>query len=98
MNELTPVGTDCRAPHLDEVLSQIDGNLTELQERFGGAFEKEEAKAVVAGFDGDVYKAAKLCREPTNDYVSHMSVEDLISAGRKPVWRLTSPTGWRTYR
>ena len=54
MNELTPVGTDYRVPHLDEVLSQIDGNLTELQERFGGAFEKEEAKAVVAGFDGDV--------------------------------------------
>ena len=67
MNELTPVGTDYRVPHLDEVLSQIDGNLTELQERFGGAFEKEEAKAVVAGFGGDVEKAAKLCRELTDD-------------------------------
>ncbi len=50
--------------------------------RFGCAFSHEEAEAVVAGFGGDVQRASKLYRELTEDYVSHMSVEDLIKAGK----------------
>ena len=68
-------------PITDEALFEIDSDFTDLQEQFGCAFSQEEAEAVVAGFDGDVKRASKLYRELTEDYVSSMSVEDLIKAG-----------------
>ena len=68
--------------HPDEALFEIDSDFTDLQEQFGCAFSQEEAEAVVAGFDGDVKRASKLYRELTEDYVSSMSVDDLIKAGK----------------
>lgn len=55
---------------------------SELEEQFGCAFTQEEAEAVVAGFGGDVSRASKLYRELTEDYVSTMTVEALIEAGK----------------
>ena len=75
--------TDKKERHPDEALFDIGSDLTDLQEQFGGAFSQEEAEAVVAGFDGDVSRAAQLYRELTEDYVSHMTVEDLIKAGKE---------------
>jgi hypothetical protein len=71
-----------KKPHPDEALFDIGSDLTDLQEQFGGAFSHEEAEAAVAGFDGDVKRAAKLYRKLTEDYASHMTVEDLIKAGK----------------
>ena len=66
----------------EEERLETDSDLTDLEEQFGGAFSQEEAEAVVAGFDGDVKRAASLYRELTEDYVSHMTVEALIKAGK----------------
>ena len=70
-------------PHPDEALFDIGSDLTDLQEQFGGAFSHEEALAVVAGFDGDVNRAASLYRDLTEDYVRSMTVDDLIKAGKE---------------
>ena len=72
-----PINTD------DDVEFEIDSDVIRdwLKGQFGGAFSYEEAKAVVAGFDGDVERASKLYRELTEDYVSTMTVEDIIKAG-----------------
>ena len=69
--------------HPDEALFDIGSDLTDLQEQFGGAFTQEEAEAVVAGFDGDVSRAARLYKRLTDGYVSFMTVEDLIKAGKE---------------
>ncbi|MDG1409099.1 MAG: hypothetical protein P8Q50_15165 [Octadecabacter sp.] len=58
-------------------------DLTYYQEQFGGAFSQEEAEAVVAGFNGDVSRAASLYKNLTDGYVSHMTVEALIKAGKE---------------
>ena len=70
-------------PHPDEALFDIGSDLTDLQEQFGGAFSHEEAEAVVAGFDGDVKRAASLYKDLTDGYASHMAVEALIKAGKE---------------
>ena len=59
-----------------------DSKMTDLQEQFGCAFTHEDAEAVVAGFDGDVGRASRLYRELTEGYVSFMTVEALIEAGK----------------
>tara|TARA_B110000503_G_scaffold8062_1_gene11037 strand:- start:961 stop:1188 length:228 start_codon:yes stop_codon:yes gene_type:complete len=68
--------------HPDEALFDIGSDLTDLQEQFGGAFTQEEAEAVVVGFDGDVSRAASLYKDLTDGYVSFMTVEELIKAGK----------------
>jgi hypothetical protein len=72
-----------KKPHPDEALFDIGSDVTDLQEQFGGAFTQEEAEAVVAGFDGDVSRAASLYKDLTDGYVSFMTVEDLIKAGQQ---------------
>ena len=69
--------------HLDEALFDIGSDLTHLQEQFGGAFSQEEAEAVVAGFDGNVSRAASLYKNLTDGYVSHLTSEPLTNCG----WR-----------
>ena len=73
--------TDNKERHPDEALFDTDSTATNLQEACGCAFTQEEAKAISAGFGGDVRRASKLYRELTDDYVSHMTVEELIKAG-----------------
>ena len=65
-----------------DALFDTDSNLTDLQEQFCGAFSHEEAEAVVAGFDGDLARASTLYKNLTEGYVSFMTVEDLIKAGK----------------
>ena len=75
--------TDNKERHPDEALFDAgEDTLSDLQEQFGGAFSHEEAEAVVAGFGGNVSRASKLYRELTEDYVSFMSVEALVEAGK----------------
>lgn len=64
---------------------EIESDLTELQEQFGGAFSQEESEAVVSGFGGDVIRAASLYKNLTDGYVSFMTVEELIKAGKENV-------------
>lgn len=72
-----------RERHPDEALFEIDEEpVSNLVEAFERQFSQEEAEAISAGFDGDVKRASKLYRELTEDYVSSMSVEDLIKAGK----------------
>jgi hypothetical protein len=71
-----------RERHPDEALFDIGSDLTDLQEWFGGAFSQEEAEAVVAGFDGDVSRAASLYKRLTDGYAGSMTVEELIKAGK----------------
>ena len=68
--------------HPDEALFDIGSDLTDLQEQFGGAFTQEEAEAISAGFDGDVQRASSLYKDVTDSYVTTMTVEDLIKAGK----------------
>jgi hypothetical protein len=69
--------------HPDEALFDIDEEpVSDLVSAFERQFSQEEAEAISAGFDGDVKRAAKLYRELTEYYVSHMTVEDLIKAGK----------------
>jgi hypothetical protein len=75
--------TDKKERHPDEALFDIGSDLTDLQEQFGGAFSQEEAEAVVAGFDGDVKRASSLYKNLTDGYVSYMTVEDFIKAGKE---------------
>lgn len=72
-----------RERHPDEALFEIDSDFTDLQEQFGCAFSQEDAEAVVAGFDGDVKRASHLYKHLTEGYVSSMSVEDIIKAGKE---------------
>ena len=74
--------TDKKERHPDEALFDIGSDLTELQEQFGGAFSHEEAEAVVDGFDGDVQRARLLYWTLTEGYVSYLTVEDIIKAGK----------------
>ena len=70
-------------PHPDEALFQVDEEpVSNLVEAFERQFSQEEAEAISAGFDGDVKRAASLYRELTEDYASHMTVEDIIKAGK----------------
>jgi hypothetical protein len=76
--------TDNKERHPDEALFDIDEEpVSELVEAFERQFSQEEAEAVVAGFDGDVSRAASLYKRLTDGYVSHMTVEDLIKAGKE---------------
>ena len=75
--------TDKKERHPDEALFDIGSDLTDLQEQFGGAFSQEEAEAISAGFDGEVSRAAHLYKNLTDGYVSFMTVEDLIKAGKE---------------
>lgn len=69
--------------HPDEALFEIDEEpVSELVEAFERQFSQEEAEAVVAGFDGDVKRASHLYKHLTEGYVSSMTVEDLIKAGK----------------
>ena len=93
MDDLTQLGgeialgipyTTDKNEHPDEVLFKIDEEpVSNLVEAFERQFSQEEAEAISAGFDGDVKRAASLYRELTEDYVSSMSVEDLIKAGKE---------------
>jgi hypothetical protein len=75
--------TDKKERHPDEALFDIDIEpVSDLVSAFERQFSQEEAEAVVAGFDGDVKRAAKLYRELTHDYAGFMTVEDLIKAGK----------------
>jgi len=56
--------------------------VSDLVEAFERQFSQEEAEAVVAGFDGDVSRAARLYKRLTDGYVSFMTVEELINAGK----------------
>ena len=60
----------------------VDSDLTDLQEQFGGAFSHEEAEAIVLGLMA-IFRASKLYWELTEDYVSFISADDLIKAGKK---------------
>jgi hypothetical protein len=74
-----------REPHPDDAELEIDSEVIRgwLKEQFGGAFTHEEAEAVVAGFDGDVKRASSLYKNLTDGYVSYMTVEDFIKAGKE---------------
>ena len=72
-----------REPHPDEALFQVDEDpVSELVGAFERQFSQEEAEAISAGFDGDVDRAANLYKDLTDGYASHMTVEDLIKAGK----------------
>ena len=73
-----------REPHPDEALFDIDAEpVSDLVEAFERQFSQEEAEAISAGFDGDVKRASGLYKNLTDGYVSHMTVEDLIKAGKE---------------
>lgn len=56
-----------------------------LVDAFGGAFTEQEAVSNAVAFDWDVNRAANLYKNLTDGSASHMSVEDLISAGKETV-------------
>jgi hypothetical protein len=75
--------TDNKERHPDEALFDIDEEpVSELVEAFERQFSQEEAEAVVAGFDGDVSRAASLYKRLTDGYAGSMTVEALIKAGK----------------
>jgi hypothetical protein len=70
-------------PHPDEALFEPDGEpVSALVEAFERQFSQEEAEQISEGFGGDVRRASRLYKDLTEDYVSHMTVEALIEAGK----------------
>jgi hypothetical protein len=75
--------TDKKERHPDEALFDIDEEpVSELVEAFGREFSQEEAEQILEGFRGDVRRASKLYKHLTEGYVSFMTVEELIKAGK----------------
>ena len=75
--------TDKKERHPDEALFDIDEEpVSELVEAFGREFSQEEAEQILEGFRGDVRRASKLYKQLTEGYVSTMTVEELIKAGK----------------
>ncbi|MDC1231491.1 hypothetical protein N8Z54_05080 [Octadecabacter sp.] len=67
----------------DEELLDIDIEpVSDLVSAFERQFSQEEAEQILEGFDGDVERASKLYKRLTDGYVSTMTVEELIKAGK----------------
>ena len=75
-------GVKNKDPYFEDLYEMDLTPKSDLEEQFGCAFTHEEAEAVVAGFNGDVGRASRLYRELTEGYVSFMTVEALIEAGK----------------
>ena len=70
-------------PYFLELYKEDIKPMSFLVKQFEGQFSQEEAEAISAGFDGDVKRASSLYEHLTDGYASHMTVEDLIKAGKE---------------
>jgi hypothetical protein len=86
-----PYTTDKKPPP-DDALFEVDEDTTAETERpenhimivdmFGGAYTEQEAISIALGVGGDMARAEKLYKNLTDGYVSHITAENLIKAGK----------------